>query len=195
MGIYEKPSKAFLDNLGAHFGFTPPREPGHNTVEALEAMLHDEVRVLIALGGNLAAAAPDSPRTEAALQRCQLTVHISTKLNRSHLITGEQDALILPTLGCTERDIQTSGPQFVTVEDSFSMLRAWAIRFLSNSALRPLSSPALLMRRWVASVWIGSRSLAIIRLSAITSPPSCPALTISTRVATARRVLSGQCGG
>lgn len=124
MGIDEKPSQAFLDSLGTHFGFTPPRKPGHNTVEALEAMLRDEVRVLIALGGNLAAAAPDSPRTEAALRRCQLTVHISTKLNRSHLITGQQDALILPTLGRTERDIQASGSQFVTVEDSFSMVHA-----------------------------------------------------------------------
>ncbi len=105
MGIDEKPSQAFLDSLGAHFGFTPAQQPGHNTVEALEAMLRDEARVLIALGGNLAAAAPDSPRTEAALQRFQLTVHISTKLNRSHLITGKQDALILPTQGRTERDI------------------------------------------------------------------------------------------
>lgn len=124
MGIDEKPSQVFLDSLAAHFGFIPPRQPGHNTVKALEAMLRDEVRVLIALGGNLAAAAPDSPRTEAALQRYQLTVHISTKLNRSHLITGERDALILPTLGRTERDIQASGPQFVTVEDSFSMVHA-----------------------------------------------------------------------
>lgn len=78
--------------------------------------IRDEVRVLIALGGNLGAAAPDSKRTEAALQRCQLTVDISTKLNHSHLITGKQDALNLPTLGRTEHDIQSSGPQFVTVD-------------------------------------------------------------------------------
>lgn len=124
MGIDEKPTAAFLDRLATHYDFTPPQKAGHNTVEALEAMLRDEVRVLIALGGNLAAAAPDSARTEDALSRCDLTVHISTKLNRSHLITGQKDALILPTLGRTERDIQASGPQFVTVEDSFSMVHA-----------------------------------------------------------------------
>ncbi|WP_034915071.1 FdhF/YdeP family oxidoreductase [Erwinia sp. 9145] len=124
MGIDEKPSQAFLDSLGAHFDFEPPREAGHNTVEALEAMLRGEVKVLIALGGNLAAAAPDSPRTEEALRRCGLTVQISTKLNRSHLCPGWKDALILPTLGRTEQDIQASGPQFITVEDSFSMVHA-----------------------------------------------------------------------
>ncbi|AMG58762.1 FdhF/YdeP family oxidoreductase [Pantoea vagans] len=123
MGIDEKPAKAFLDALGNHFGFEPPRAPGHNTVEALNAMLRDEVKVLIALGGNLAAAAPDSPRTEEALSRCGLTVHISTKLNRSHLVPGH-DGLILPTLGRTERDTQATGNQFITVEDSFSMVHA-----------------------------------------------------------------------
>lgn len=124
MGIDEKPAKPFLDSMAQHFGFEPPREIGHNTVEALEAMLRDEIKVLIALGGNLAAAAPDSPRTEEALSRCQLTVQISTKLNRSHLVPGKADALILPTLGRTEQDIQASGPQFITVEDSFSMVHA-----------------------------------------------------------------------
>jgi molybdopterin-dependent oxidoreductase alpha subunit len=124
MGIDEKPSKAFLDSMAAHFGFEPPRNIGHNTVEALEAMLRNEIKVLIALGGNLAAAAPDSPRTEEALRRCELTVQISTKLNRSHLCPGAVDALILPTIGRTEQDIQASGPQFITVEDSFSMVHA-----------------------------------------------------------------------
>ncbi|WP_130835099.1 FdhF/YdeP family oxidoreductase [[Erwinia] mediterraneensis] len=123
MGIDEKPNKAFLDALGAHFNFEPPREHGHNTVEALGAMLRDEIKVLIALGGNLAAAAPDSPRTEEALARCGLTVHISTKLNRSHLVPGHE-SLILPTLGRTERDLQATGSQFITVEDSFSMVHA-----------------------------------------------------------------------
>ena len=123
MGIDEKPAKAFLDALGNHFSFEPPRAPGHNTVEALNAMLRDEVKVLIALGGNLAAAAPDSPRTEEAMSRCGLTVHISTKLNRSHLVPGHE-GLILPTLGRTERDLQATGNQFITVEDSFSMVHA-----------------------------------------------------------------------
>lgn len=124
MGIDEKPTAAFLDRLAAHYDFTPPYASGHNTVEALEAMLRDEIKVLIALGGNLAAAAPDSARTEEALSRCDLTVHISTKLNRSHLITGKVDALILPTLGRTDLDMQASGAQFITVEDSFSMVHA-----------------------------------------------------------------------
>jgi molybdopterin-dependent oxidoreductase alpha subunit len=123
MGIDEKAPKALLDSLEQHFGFSPRREMGHNTVEAIEAMLHGEVKVLIALGGNLAAAAPDTERTAQALRRCDLTVHISTKLNRSHLITGKE-ALILPTLGRTELDMQASGPQYITVEDSFSMVHA-----------------------------------------------------------------------
>lgn len=123
MGIDEKAPKALLDSLEQHFGFSPRREIGHNTVEAIEAMLRDEVKVLIALGGNLAAAAPDTERTAQALRQCDLTVHISTKLNRSHLITGK-DALILPTLGRTELDMQASGPQYITVEDSFSMVHA-----------------------------------------------------------------------
>ncbi len=123
MGIDEKAPKALLDSLEQHFGFTARREIGHNTVEAIEAMLRGEVSVLIALGGNLAAAAPDTERTAQALRCCGLTVHISTKLNRSHLITGKE-ALILPTLGRTELDMQASGPQYITVEDSFSMVHA-----------------------------------------------------------------------
>lgn len=123
MGIDEKPPASLLDSLAQHFNFEPPREHGHNTVEALAAMLRDEVKVLIALGGNLAAAAPDSPRTEEAISRCGLTVFISTKLNRSHLVPGKA-SLILPTLGRTEEDMQVSGRQFVTVEDSFSMVHA-----------------------------------------------------------------------
>nr|WP_318381635.1 FdhF/YdeP family oxidoreductase [uncultured Enterobacter sp.] len=123
MGIDEKPPAALLDSLARHFHFEPPRAPGHHTVEAIEAMLRDEVKVLIALGGNLAAAAPDTPRTCEALRRCGLTVYISTKLNRSHLMPGT-DSLILPTLGRTEEDVQASGRQFITVEDSFSMVHA-----------------------------------------------------------------------
>ncbi len=101
---------------------SPPAR-GHHTVDAIQAMLRDEVKVLIALGGNLAAAAPDTPLTCDALRRCGLTVYISTKLNRSHLMPGKQ-SLILPTLGRTEEDMQATGRQFVTVEDSFSMVHA-----------------------------------------------------------------------
>lgn len=123
MGIDEKAPAALLDSLEQHFNFTPSRKPGYHAVEALEAMLANKVRVFVALGGNLAAAAPDSPRSEQALQRCDLTVHISTKLNRSHLVPGKA-SLILPTLGRTEEDIQATGRQFITVEDSFSMVHA-----------------------------------------------------------------------
>ena len=123
MGIDEKAPAALLDSLEQHFHFTPSRKHGYHAVAALEAMLAGNVPVFIALGGNLAAAAPDSLRSEQALQRCGLTVHISTKLNRSHVVPGKA-SLILPTLGRTEQDIQATGPQFITVEDSFSMVHA-----------------------------------------------------------------------
>ena len=121
MGINEHPSPAFLDRLEAVFGLPMPRRSGHNTVSAIQAMLDGRAKAFIAMGGNFAAATPDTARTETALARCRLTVHVSTKLNRSHLVTGEE-AYILPCLGRTEIDIQATGPQFVTVEDSMSMI-------------------------------------------------------------------------
>ena len=125
VGITEVPSTDFLDRLQARYGFAPPRAHGHNVVTALEAMLRGEVRVFIGLGGNFAAAIPDLPRTQEALRRLDLTVHIATKLNRSHLVHG-REALILPCLGRTEQDLQATGPQAVTVEDSMSMVHASA---------------------------------------------------------------------
>lgn len=132
MGINERPSAAFLDALQRRFSFTVPRTQGHNTVQAIAAMLEGRSRVFIGLGGNFAQATPDSLRSHAALQRCELTVQISTKLNRSHLMHGRQ-ALILPCLGRTDLDLQAAGPQAVTVEDSFSMVHA------SRGQLAPLS--------------------------------------------------------
>lgn len=132
MGINERPPAYLLDAVQRRFGISVPREPGHNTVEAIAAMLDGSSRVFIGLGGNFAQATPDSLRTHAALQRCELTVQISTKLNRSHLMHGRQ-ALILPCLGRTDFDLQASGPQAVTVEDSFSMVHA------SHGQLPPLS--------------------------------------------------------
>ncbi|WMC10734.1 FdhF/YdeP family oxidoreductase [Oceanimonas pelagia] len=123
VGINEQPDAAFLDRLERHFHIPMPRRPGHNAVAAIQAMLDGRSRVFIALGGNIAAAAPDSHVTAEALANCELTVQISTKLNRSHLMAGKE-ALILPCLGRTETDVQASGPQFVTVEDSFSMVHA-----------------------------------------------------------------------
>ena len=123
VGITEIPKADFLERLERRFGFKPPTEPGHNVVTALEAMIRGEVKVFFAIGGNFAAAIPDWQSTQAALRNLDLTVHVSTKLNRSHLIHG-RDALILPCLGRTEIDIQAGGPQSITVEDSMSMVHA-----------------------------------------------------------------------
>jgi molybdopterin-dependent oxidoreductase alpha subunit len=123
MGIYEKPQPAFLDALGAEFAFEPPREHGYDVVDAIRAMRDGKASAFMALGGNFVAATPDTDVTVDALRRCTLTVQVSTKLNRSHTVCGET-ALILPTLGRTERDEQASGEQFVTVEDSMSNVHA-----------------------------------------------------------------------
>ena len=121
VGIEEKPTPAFLDRLGKVFNFEPPREHGYDVVETVEEMIHGKVKVFIGLGGNFVMATPDTPRTFDAMRACNLTVHITTKLNRSHLVHGK-DALILPTLGRTEIDMQNGVPQGVTVEDSMSMV-------------------------------------------------------------------------
>jgi molybdopterin-dependent oxidoreductase alpha subunit len=127
VGITEIPTQEFLDRLEHRFGFKPPTTHGHNVVTALEAMQRGEVKVFIALGGNFAAAIPDWQTTRTALRSLDLTVMISTKLNRSHLVHG-REALILPCLGRTEIDIQAGGPQSITVEDSMSMVHASAGR-------------------------------------------------------------------
>ncbi len=119
MGIWERPPAWFLDALADEFGFEPPREHGLDSVEGVRAMRDGRARVFMALGGNFVRAMSDSLVTEAALRRCSLTVQVSTKLNRSHMVVGET-ALILPTLGRSDRDVQASGEQFVTVEDSMS---------------------------------------------------------------------------
>jgi molybdopterin-dependent oxidoreductase alpha subunit len=121
MGIWERPTAAFLDRLGREFGFEPPRAPGLHTVGALQAMQRGDVDAFLALGGNFAVAAPDSAFAEEALERCALTVHVATVLNRTHLLGGE--SLLLPCLGRSERDAGPGGEQFVTVEDSMSSVR------------------------------------------------------------------------
>ena len=125
MGINERPPAAFLDGLKNAFGFDPPHHHGHDVVAAINAMADGSATVFVGMGGNFAAATPDTEFTEAALGKCALTVHVSTKLNRSHLCPGT-DALILPCLGRSERDVQATGPQRVTVEDSMSMVHASA---------------------------------------------------------------------
>lgn len=136
MGIWEKPKPAFLDALAAEFGFEPPREHGLDTVDAIRAMRDGRARLFLGMGGNFVRATPDSAVTEAALRGCRLTAQVSTKLNRSHAVTGEL-ALILPTLGRTELDVQASGPQFVSVEDSMGMVHA------SRGRLAPASEHLL----------------------------------------------------
>jgi len=133
MGIWEKMPDTFLDKLEAEFGFAPPRQPGWDTVDALRAMREGKVEVFFALGGNFAAATPDTELTERLLSQLQLTVHVATKLNRSHLCPG-REALILPCLGRTERDVQAAGEQFVTVEDSMSMVHSSTGRLKPGSA-------------------------------------------------------------
>lgn len=123
VGIEERPTASFLDRLKEVFNFEPPREHGLDVVNSIRAMLEGKIKVFIGLGGNFAMATPDTPRTWQALQSCDLTVHITTKLNRSHLVHGK-NALILPTLGRTEIDLQANKEQAVTVEDSFSSVHA-----------------------------------------------------------------------
>ncbi len=132
MGIWEAPSEAFLDRLGRGMEFEPPRQHGLAVVPAIEAMHQGTVSHFIALGGNFLSAAPDTEYTATALQRCELTVQVSTKLNRSHLVTGKE-ALILPCLGRTEVDLQQGKAQFVTVENSMGIVHR------SQGKLQPAS--------------------------------------------------------
>ncbi|MCP8999783.1 FdhF/YdeP family oxidoreductase [Pseudarthrobacter sp. RMG13] len=132
MGIFEKMPENFHDRLDHEFEFRSPRAHGFDTVAAIRAMRDGKVRVFIGMGGNFVRAAPDSEVTEQALANTRLTVQISTKLNHSHVSTGRR-ALILPTLGRTERDTQRTGDQRVTVEDSMSAVHA------SRGRLKPAS--------------------------------------------------------
>lgn len=136
MGVWERPPKAFLDVLGKEFNFEPPRKSGYDTVETLHAMFDGDVKVFFAISGNFISNTPDTVYSAHAMQRCKLTVHVSTKLNRSHLITGER-ALILPCLGRTEEDIQKTGKQFLTIEDSMGIINP------SEGFFRP-ASPELM---------------------------------------------------
>src|SRR5262249_21815544 len=136
VGIWERPTEAFLDRLGGAFDFEPPRNHGYDTVRAIHAMHDGGAKVFFALGGNFLSATPDTDFTAAALRRCRLTAHVSTKLNRSHLITGDR-ALILPCLGRTEIDEQSAGPQFVTTENSMGVVQ------VSRGSLEPASSELL----------------------------------------------------
>jgi molybdopterin-dependent oxidoreductase alpha subunit len=136
VGIWEQMSEAFLDALGKEFSFTPPKHHGYDTVRAIDAMAKGKVKVFVGLGGNFLSATPDTNFTSEAIQRCALTVQVSTKLNRGHLVTGKR-ALILPCLGRTERDVRKTGEQFVTVEDTTGVVHA------SRGTLPPASEHLL----------------------------------------------------
>src|SRR5260221_3915543 len=122
MGIWERPRKELLDKLKEVFDFEPPREPGFDTVEAIKAMHAGNPKVFFAVGGNFLSATPDTAYTAAALRRCRLTAHVSTKLNRAHLVSGRQ-ALILPCLGRSEIDLHAGGPQLVSCQHSIGVVQ------------------------------------------------------------------------
>ena len=132
MGIWERPPGHFLDSLQKEFGFDPPREHGLDTVNAIRAFRDGDAKVFVGLGGNFVSATPDTHVTEKALRKADLTVQVSTKLNRSHLVHG-REALILPTLGRTEKDLTGGRKQRVTVEDSVCAVHA------SQGPLEPAS--------------------------------------------------------
>jgi molybdopterin-dependent oxidoreductase alpha subunit len=123
VGIDEKPSQAFLDQIEKVFGFHPPQQHGHSVVDALKAMIDGRSKVFVGLGGNFVAATPDTAIVQAAMRRLKLTVCINTKLNRGHVVHGEE-ALILPCLARSDVDMQAGEHQSITVEDSMSMVHA-----------------------------------------------------------------------
>jgi len=154
MGITERPPPAFLDALERELGVAPPRAPGLDTVGAIEAMAEGGVDVFVSLGGNFAVATPDAETTHGALRRCALSVHVATTLNRSHLVTG-REALVLPCLARSERDVQAAGPQFVTVENSVcSVHRSQGTLSPASPELR--SEPAIVAG--LARAALGERS-------------------------------------
>lgn len=154
MGIWERMPDSFLDKLRDVFGFEPPRKHGWDVVDSIKAMHKGEAKVFFAMGGNFLSATPDTEFTAAALRRCNLTVHVSTKLNRAHLVTGKR-ALILPCLGRTDRDTQANGNQFVSVENSMGIVHT------SRGSLEPpsdqlLSEPTIVAR--LAGATLGERT-------------------------------------
>ena len=155
MGIYEKPSEKFLSALDNNFGFKAPREHGFDTVEAIKAMHEGKAKVFFAMGGNFLSATPDTNFTAAALRNCQLTVHVSTKLNRSHLVHGEE-AIILPCLARSDKDMTRGQNQFVSCENSMGVVQ------LSRGILEPvsenlLSEPAIVCE--LAKATLGKKTM------------------------------------
>lgn len=150
VGITEKPSEEFLSKLEAVFGFHPPRKHGHDAVKTMQAMVNGTSKVLICLGGNFAVAMPDPIQAFPAMKKLELSVHLGTKLNRSHLLVGKE-SFIFPVIGRTELDLQASGIQAITVEDSMSMVHASAGK-LRPASQHLLSEPAIVARMAAATL-------------------------------------------
>ena len=185
MGVWEKMPDAFLDKLRDEFGFEPPRAHGWDVVDSIRAMRDGKVDVFFALGGNFAAATPDTEVTTAGLARCGLTVHVSTKLNRSHVLTG-REALILPCLGRTERDVR-GGRRDRAVRDRRGLDErgeglpgAARAGVGASCAARSRSSPGW-RRSCSTTISAGPRWAPTTRSSASTSPTSCPAAPTTAR--------------
>ena len=136
VGIFEKPSAELLNAIETNFNFPPPLKHGYDVVESIKAMHNGNAHVFFGMGGNFLSATPDTTYTAAALRKCKLTVHVSTKLNRSHLVHGAE-ALILPTLGRSDKDIQHGKAQFVSCENSMGVIQK------SQGVLNPVSSQLL----------------------------------------------------
>ncbi|MGM4902771.1 FdhF/YdeP family oxidoreductase [Tardiphaga sp. 866_E4_N2_1] len=154
VGITERPSKEFLDRLQHVFRFDPPRAIGHSVVESIEAMRDGRSKAIICLGGNLAVAASDPQACFAGFRRLDLAVHLATKLNRTHLLTARANYLF-PVLGRTDNDVQSSGRQAVTVEDSMSMVHA-SRGFLNPPSGHVRSEPAIIAG--IAKATLGVKS-------------------------------------
>jgi molybdopterin-dependent oxidoreductase alpha subunit len=154
MGIYEQPSESFLQKIEENFQFTPPKKHGYDVVKSINAMHEKKASVFFALGGNFLSSTPDTRFTAEALRNCRLTVHVSTKLNRSHLVHGEE-ALILPCLARSDKDSINGEEQFVSCENSMSVVQS------SKGVLKPvsnqlLSEPVIVCK--LAEATLGSRS-------------------------------------
>ncbi len=136
MLIFDKPYAKQLDKLKEVFGFEPPREHGYDVVDSIKAMHEGKLKVFFAMGGNFLSATPDTNYTAEAMRKLKLTVHVSTKLNRSHLVHGEE-ALILPTLARSDKDIINGEAQFVSCENSMGVIQ------MSKGVLEPISNRML----------------------------------------------------
>ena len=155
MMIWENPKKKQLDKLKEVFGFEPPREHGYNTVDAIKAMHGGELKVFFAMGGNFLSATPDTNYTADAIRKLDLTVNVSTKLNRSHLVHGEE-AIILPTLSRSDKDVINGEAQFISCENSMGVVQ------MSKGILEPVSKDLLSENQIVcklAKATIGHRSV------------------------------------